>query len=129
MSGLRGETLRYGVIGGIVALANNSVLIGGDRLGLSYPALVALTWALGGSIAYGLHARITFRVGQSLAGYAHFMAGVALGIPLVWVMLVVLGHWLKWPMVVAAPVLTLVMFAYNYINARAAIVWRWWRRR
>src|ERR1700683_3155719 len=78
----RFETSRYTIVGATVAALNNVVLIGGDWLGIAYPVLVLVAWALGGTLAYGLHARWTFRQRLGGAAYARFMAGAALGVPL-----------------------------------------------
>jgi len=123
------EPVRYIAVGGVVAVINNIVLIGGDRLGIAYPALVVLTWFIGGSIAFALHSHVTFRVAPSRVTYAQFMGGVAVGIPLSLALLALLVSWLKLPMWIAAPVATLAMFLFNYLNARTALLWRWRRRR
>jgi putative flippase GtrA len=103
---------------------NNVVLIGGDRLGVAYPVLVVLTWAIGGSVAYYLHVHLTFRTTANWTGFVRFMAGVAVGIPLAIAVLLVLVSWARLPMWIAAPTATLLMLLYNYINARVAILWR-----
>jgi putative flippase GtrA len=125
----RFETSRYTIVGATVAVLNNVVLIGGDRLGIAYPVLVAMAWALGGTLAYGLHARWTFRQGLGRSAYARFMAGAAVGVPLAMAAVWLFFQALRWPMAVAAPAATLVMFAYNYLSARLAILWRhFWSR-
>ena len=119
------ESVRYLAIGGSVAALNNVVLIGGDRLGISYPVLVLLTWVIGGSVAFALHSHITFRSAPSWASFLQFMGGVAIGIPLSLLFLALCVTWLKLPMWIAAPLATVAMFLYNYLNARTAILWRW----
>jgi len=123
------EPVRYVAVGGFVAVTNNVVLIGGDRLGIAYPALVLLTWVIGGSIAFALHSHVTFRVAPSRVSYVQFMGGVAFGIPLSLALLALFVSWLKLPMWIAAPLATLAMFLFNYLNARTALLWRWRRRR
>jgi putative flippase GtrA len=118
------HTARY-LAGGIVcALINNIVLIAGDALGVSLTISVLATWMFGGTAGYLWHARVTFAAGYSLRACARFLAGVAVAIPLTWFVLVVLRQWLGWPMEVAAPAATVILFAYNYLNARLAIVQR-----
>jgi putative flippase GtrA len=125
----RFETSRYAMVGATVAVLNNVVLIGGDRLGIAYPVLVAEAWALSGTLAYLLHARWTFRQAPGGAAYARFMAGSALGVPLAMAAVWLFFQALRWPMAVAAPAATLAMFAYNYFSARLAILWRhFWQR-
>ena len=123
------ETSRYAVVGATVAVLSNVLLIGGDRLGIAYPILVAAAWALAGTLAYWLHARWTFRQTLGRVAYARFMAGAALGVPLAMAAVWLFFQALRWPMPVAAPAATLAMFVYNYFSARLAILWRHsWRR-
>ena len=121
------ETLRYLANGAICAGANMAVLIGGNRLGLGHFVLVMVTWVVGGTLGYLLHARLTFRAGLSGVAYARFMGGVALGIPATWALLELFAGWLGWRMELAAPAVSIAMLVYNYANARIAILWRrWW---
>lgn len=118
------ELARYSGGGALAVVANNIVLIAGDRVGLPYPALLALTWLIGGSIGYAWHTGITFAAPRSLGGYARFLGGMALGVALSGGLLWGLGKGLGWPMMVVAPVVTLSMFGFNYGAARLAIVRR-----
>ncbi|WP_068088550.1 GtrA family protein [Novosphingobium rosa] len=120
------EPMRYLGVGAVVTVLNNIVLIGGDRAGLGYGPLMALSWFVGGTAGYLLHARHTFRRAHGWGAYARFMAGVALGVPLALAMLAGLKSGLGLPMWVAAPTATVGMLAYNYLSARLAIVWRAW---
>ena len=121
------EPVRYTGIGVVVALVNNVLLVAGDRLGIAYPALILLTWAIGGGLGYGLHVHFTFRAGATWKSFAQFMGGVAVGIPLTFALLALLVSWWKFPMSIAAPTTTVAMYAFNYANARVAILWRWQR--
>jgi hypothetical protein len=66
----------------------------------------------------------TFRASANWASYTQFMTGIAFGFPLTVGLLMVLISWRRLPMWIAAPATTILMFLYNYINARAAILWR-----
>lgn len=116
--------VRY--LGGAVlcALVNNVVLILGDRLGWPDLAGVLAGWFAGGTTGYLWHHRISFAVAHSWAGYARFLAGSALGIPLAWLAVVGFHQWLAWPMWLAAPAATVALFAYNYASARVALLWK-----
>lgn len=115
---------RYLVVGAACALVNNVILIGGDAMGLAHGILIALTWAIGCSLGYVLHAGWTFRQPRSASAYLRFMAGCALGVPIAWASLVLFAGLLALPMWQAAPLSTLAMIAYNYASARIAILWR-----
>ena len=115
------ELLRYAGGAMLAVLANFFVLVAGDHAGLSYPALLALTWLIGGSIGYLWHAAITFSAPRGLAAYAWFMAGVLAGVPATAALLYLFGKGLGWPMVVVAPLTMVLMFLPNFLYARWAI--------
>lgn len=121
---LRHSSLRYAVNGGISALVNNVILIVGDWLGGNHLFLVFLTWLIGGSVGYALHARVSFRAETGWKGYGQFMAGLAFGVPLAYASILFLTAVCHLPMTLAAPITTVVMILYNYLNARLAIVKR-----
>lgn len=115
-------SLRYAVNGAICALINNAILIVGDWLGGGHLFLVFLTWLVGGSAGFALHARVSFRAEAGRTGYVQFMAGVALGMPVAYASILLLTVILHLPMTLAAPIATVVMILYNYVNARLAIL-------
>ena len=118
------EPARYLVASVGPTLANNVVLIGGDRIGLGYGPLIAASWVIGGSLGYLLHSRYTFKAASNCSAYLRFMGAVALGVPLGFVVLAGLKSGLGLPMWIAAPGATLGMLAYNFLSAKLAILWR-----
>lgn len=115
------HSVRYIAVALLSAVLGNVIVIGGDALGVWYAALVLVSWFVAGSLAYVLHAVFTFQAGIALGLWLRFMAGNALGVP-AWMLVVGFGKMMGWPMALCAPLATLVMFAYNYINARLAIL-------
>lgn len=118
-----GHSIRYVAVALLSALVGNAILIGGDAAGIAYPVLVLVSWFVTGTLAYALHAGITFQAGLAAGSWLRFMAGNALSVP-AWILVVGFGKMMGWPMAVSAPVATVVMFAYNYLNARLAILRR-----
>jgi putative flippase GtrA len=118
------EPTRYIASGVVCALVNNIILIGSHQLGLGYFGILAMSWAIGGSIGYALHSRLTFRAAASMIGYVRFMTNVAMGVPLAFILLWLLLSALLWPMWAAAPASTILMFFFNYLGARIAILRR-----
>jgi len=118
------HSARY--LGGAIlcALVNNVILIAGHAAGLADFTSVVICWFAGGTTGYLWHHRITFRVAPSRAGYLRFLAGSALGIPLSYLALALFHQWLDWEMWLAAPATTIAMFAYSYLSARIALLWR-----
>lgn len=124
MTGVVRSGPRY--LGGAVLCAaiNNAILIAGAHLGVPDTVGVIATWLAGGSAGYLYHTRVTYRQPLSRRGYVQFMAGVAIGTPLTWVLILLMRQGLGWPMEWAAPVTTVILVVYNYLNARLAIHWR-----
>jgi putative flippase GtrA len=120
------EPVRYLGSAIVCVVVSNAVLIAGDLLGLNYaPVLVLSSW-LGATVGYVLHTRFTFRAKHSWSSYFQLMGGVALAFPLALALMALLVSILRLPMWIAAPVATVGMLIYNYLNARFAILRRLW---
>lgn len=122
------EFIRTGprYLGGAIlcALINNVSLIAGDQLGIADIVSVLISSFVGGTAGYLWHSRVTFRHELAMAAYVQFMAGMAIGIPLTWLSILFFRHVIGWPMTISSPATTLVLFVYNYANARLAIRFR-----
>lgn len=118
------HSLRYIAVAGLSAVVSNAILIGGEVAGIGYTVLVLISWFVTGTLAYSAHAFFTFRQPIAAGPWLRFLAGAAFGIPAAWLLIVLFGKVLGWPMALAAPAATLVMFGYHYINARFAILRR-----
>ncbi|MBW8784728.1 MAG: hypothetical protein JF593_08815 [Novosphingobium sp.] len=123
------EPARYLGVATACAVLNNVLLIAGDRAGLGYAGLMALLGLVSGTIAYLLHARITFAAPLTRGGYGRFMTGVLLAIPVAFACLAFFKSLLALPMWAAAPAATVAMFVFNYASARVAILRRLLPRR
>ena len=117
------HSIRYIGVALLSAVIGNAIMIGGDAAGVAYPVLVIVSWTVTGSLAYALHAMVTFQAEIASGSWLRFMAGNAMTVP-AWMLIVGLGKVLGWPMALSAPVATVVMFGYNYLNARLAILRR-----
>jgi putative flippase GtrA len=113
--------LRYLAVSLLCATTNNIILIVGDHLGFGYVELTILTFVLTNSGAYFLHSRFTFRRRSGVSNYWRFMAGGAFAVPLAIALLAIMCSVWGLPMIIAAPVQTVLMVIYNYLNARFAI--------
>ncbi|HMI18415.1 MAG TPA: GtrA family protein [Sphingomonas sp.] len=118
------QPARYLISGGVCALANNALLIGGARAGLGILELTLLSFLVIGTAGYVAHVHFTFRQAPGWRSYARFMAGVALGIPAAYAVLALLCDVLHVSMLAAAPIATVVLLVYNYLSARLAIMRR-----
>jgi hypothetical protein len=105
----------------LCAAINNLILIVGDLLGLHYSLLLVVCHFTSSSLGYVYHCRVTFDQAMHLNGYARFVAGIWLGLPVSLALIALMVDWLDLAMVIAAPGMTVIMFGYHYLVARLAI--------
>jgi putative flippase GtrA len=124
-SGLLARGRRYLTVGALCALTHNAIMIGGDFAGLHYLVATLISCAVVTPLGYLLHCRFTFRKASSWPGFLRFTAGIAAAFPLSLGLMVLFCSVLDWPVLVAAPLTTVLLIAYNYVSAHWAIVSRW----
>jgi putative flippase GtrA len=115
---------RYLVVAAICMITHNAIVIGGDAVGIVMPVAVSISFGIVVLLGFFLHSRYTFAVkgdGRSLLRYT---AAMALNLPLNILLLWLLFDLMRWPMVVASPVATIVMLAVNFFASRWAITAR-----
>ena len=115
---------RYAIIGMVCAVMNNILLIAGDAAGLHYMVSTMACFVIVTPAAYLLHSAYTFREPRSWAALWRFSAGLAFAVPVFFLVMALLCSGLRLPMIVAAPLATFIMFVWNYVSARWAIVAR-----
>ena len=108
---------RYLVVGGCCAVLNNVILVALDRAGVNYVASCLVSFAATVLVAYAFHTRWTFGADRSVLGLLRYGAAMSANLPFAVVMLFVLVSLLGLPMVVAAPALTVIQTAFNYVVA------------
>lgn len=114
MQPLASHRVRY-LIGAVICAAlNNVILIGGDALGFGYVLLSVTCFVVTGTFAYAFHSYVTFRKEMQVKGYFLYMAGILMGLPVSILFMHGLYDLLGLPMWIAAPLLTVIMFVYNY---------------
>lgn len=112
---------RYSIIGIASVLANNFILIAGDQLGVHYAVSTLVCFFLVGALAYLGHANVTFAAGHSIAGYARYCGTQGFGLCLTLAILFVMIDVLAWPIWIAAPLVSALMFVYTFIATRWAV--------
>jgi putative flippase GtrA len=115
---------RYAMVGAACAVMNNILLIAGDTLGVHYMVSTVLAFSIVTPSAYLLHAAYTFGEARSWTALWRFSAGLAFGFPIFFLVMALLCSGLRLPMIMAAPLATLILFVWNYVSARWAIVAR-----
>ena len=116
---------RYLTVGALCAVTHNVIMIGADFAGLHYVLATFVSFLILTPMGYLLHCRFTFREAVSAAGFLRFTAGIIAAYPLSLGLMVLFCTGLGWPVLVAAPLTTVLLIVYNYISAHWAIVRRW----
>jgi putative flippase GtrA len=75
-------------------------------------------------LGYYLHCRFTFHKALSIAGFLRFMVGIAIAYPLLLALMALFCSGFGLPVPIASPLATVVLFFFNYLSARWAIVRR-----
>lgn len=116
------ELFRYLVVGGFCAILNSVILIGGDAVGIHYIASNVAAFAIVSTLAFILHARRTFAVAMNWARYWRFMVGLVSAFVISTALYALIYDALNVPMIIASPLITGLIMAYNYLAARFAMV-------
>ena len=115
------RTGRYAQVGLLCALINNAIVIGMDRLASPYPLSVTVGSIVSLTVGYLLHAAYTFRARATFAGWLKFgaanVSGFLLSMALMFVMCSLVGLSAS----VAMPLVTVILFVWNYIVAHLII--------
>lgn len=121
MSAFLWRTGRYVQVGLVCALINNAIVIGMDRFACPYPLSVTVGSIVSVTAGYLLHAAYTFRSRATLAGWLKFGAanvtGFLLSMGLMFVMCSLVGLSAS----IAMPLVTLILFGWNYVLAHLII--------
>ena len=118
---LAGRTARYTIIGGICAVLNNILIIGGAFFGVNYVVMSFIAFPLVTTFAYLMHTKFTFKEPRSVYGLLRFSSGVAMGFPLFIVLMAAFCSGLRMPVVVAAPLSTVLLYVWNFALAHWTI--------
>jgi len=112
---------RYLLVGGVCALVNNAILIGGDAAGLHFTICVLLTFVFVLPLSYWIHARWSFGATTSWVGFGSFMGGSIVSLIVAGGAVGLYRGALGMPMIVAGPLSTVTMTIYNYLMTRWAV--------
>jgi putative flippase GtrA len=118
----RSEPLRYLAVGGLCAVLNSVILIGGDAFGVHYIVSNIVAFAIVSTLAFILHARRTFAVAMNWSRYRRFMAGLISAFVISTALYALIYDALNIPMIIASPLITGLIMGYNYLAARFAML-------
>lgn len=112
---------KFLIVSGLCAILTNALVILGVHWGLGTAAASALSFGPVLIVGYALHSLFTFSARLSLLRYT---IAVALNFPIWTGGLFVFRDLLKMPIVIAAPLMTGLLFVWNFTSANWAVLGR-----
>jgi putative flippase GtrA len=113
---------RYLAVGVVCAAFHNLTMFVTDAAGIHYMPALVLSFLLILPTAYALHSRYTFERDIAPVRFVRFAGGVLAGFPINFVLMVVLVSGLRLSVPVATLIATFVLFMWNYVAVRWAIL-------
>jgi putative flippase GtrA len=113
---------RFYTVGLTCALLHNAIMIAGDWLGLHYVASSILSFATVTSFGYWLHSVWTFPgVQRGRTPFARYILTMGVNLPLSIAGMFVFVDLAGLAVALAAPVVTVLLAAFNFLGARWAL--------
>ena len=113
---------RYVVVGVVCAGLHNLLMYLTDAVGIHYTAALVLSFVIIIPVAYALHSRFTFEREIAPAKFLRFAGSVLAGFPINIVLMVILVSGLRLSVPVATLIATVLLFIWNYVAVRWAIL-------
>ena len=113
---------RYLAVGLACALLHNVIVIAGDAAGMHYAASSVVSLVVVTAFGYWLHSRWTFPdAGRGGATFTRYAVTVSANFPLSLAGLFVFVDLLAIPVPIAAPAVTVILLAFNFVANRWAL--------
>src|ERR1041385_38611 len=113
---------RFFTVGLTCALLHNAIMIGGDWLGLHYVASSFISFAIVVCVGYWLHSGWTFHAGvRSGPAFARYVLVAAANLPAALAGMFVFVDLARLPVALASPLVTVLLFAMNFVGNRWAL--------
>jgi putative flippase GtrA len=113
---------RFYTVGLTCALLHNAIMIGGDWLGLHYAASSIVSFVTVTSFGYWLHSGWTFLgVERGRSAFIRYVLTISANLPLSIAGMFVFVDLAGLPVMLAAPVVTVLLAAFNFLGARWAL--------
>jgi putative flippase GtrA len=109
-------------------LINNALLITLDRIGVPYLKSLLISAAIMIPLGFLLQARITFGAPPGWLRFGRYAAVMIVNTPLAWLLLWALHDRAGLAMIYASPIMTAMLFIWNYMASGWAILARQSRR-
>lgn len=113
---------RFFTVGLVCALLHNAIMIAGDWAGLHYVASSLVSFAIVVAVGYWLHSGWTFPgVARGRTPFARYALTMAANLPLSIAGMFVLVDLAGLPVSLAAPAVTVLLAAFNFLGGRWAL--------
>jgi len=113
---------RFFTVGLACALLHNAIMIAGDWLGLHYLASSLLSFAIVCAFGYWLHSMWTFpHAERGRTPFARYVLTMSANLPLSIAGMFVFVDLAGLPVAAAAPLVTVLLAAFNFVGARWAL--------
>lgn len=113
---------RYACVGLGCAVTNNLLLIGMDAAKIHYAIAVIVSALIMIPLSYYLQLHVTFSVEPEWGAFVRYASALLLNPPISWFLLFLIHDHGGLPMIWAAPIITLIMFIWNFAASNWAIV-------
>jgi len=113
---------RYVFVGLGCAAINNALFIGLDAAKIHYGIAVILSAMIMIPLSYWLQLNLTFSAKGDWRAFRRYASILILNPPLSWLLLFLIHDRGHVPMIVAAPILTIIMFLWNFAASHWAFL-------
>ena len=113
---------RYTLVGLTCAGVHNAILIGLSLVGIHYAIASVVSFIVVDTLGYLMHSAITYQTTRARGAFARYTLAMAANYPLLIGLLFLMVTVAHMPVVVAAPAGTILLFVWNFISSRWAIV-------
>lgn len=113
---------RFAIVGLVCAATHNAILLVADLWHIHYALSCAISYVVVVLLGFTLHVRYTFRQPASAASFWRYGVSMAANYPATLALLFLMCDVGGWPVAIAAPAATVLLFAANFLASRWAIV-------
>jgi putative flippase GtrA len=112
---------RYVIVGLTCTLLHNAIMIGCDLIGIHYVVSSLISYGIVVVVGFALHSWFTFQQTPSIKSFLRYAVSMAANYPASVALMFVFCDLARLPVAAAAPLSTLVLFAWNFLSSRWAI--------
>ena len=113
---------RYTLVGAFCALSNYVIMLLNDAAGGHYLLGTVIAFIVVTPMAYVLHSWFTFAEPFSGKAFIRYVGGVATAYPIAAGLMIILCSGLRFSVAIAWPIVTVLIFAWNFLAAHWSIL-------